>query len=39
MINNSQDDDYLIFNPDTLWNENYLKDIESNAKIIIFQKN
>ena len=27
MINNSQDDDYLIFNPDTLWKENYLNEI------------
>ena len=23
MINNSQDKEYLIFNPDTLWNNNY----------------
>ncbi len=27
MIKNSQDDDYLIFNPDTLWKENYLNEI------------
>ena len=27
MINNSQDDDYLIFNPDTLWDENYVNEI------------
>jgi len=28
MINNSQDDDYLIFNPDTLWDENYVNEID-----------
>ena len=28
MIYSSPDKDYLIFNPDTLWNENYLKDIK-----------
>ena len=27
MISNSQDDDYLVFNPDTLWKENYLNEI------------
>ena len=28
MISNSQDDDYLIFNPDTLWDENYVNEID-----------
>lgn len=28
MINNSDDNDYLIFNPDTLWNENYVDEIK-----------
>ena len=28
MINNSDDYDYLIFNPDTLWNENYVDEIK-----------
>ena len=28
MINSSKDDDYLIFNPDTLWNENYIEEIK-----------
>ncbi len=28
MMNNSQDDDYLIFNPDTLWNESYVHEID-----------
>ena len=27
MISNSQDNDYLVFNPDTLWKENYLNEI------------
>ena len=27
MINRSKDKDYLIFNPDTLWNENYINEI------------
>ena len=27
MINHYQDNDYLIFNPDTLWNKNYINDI------------
>ena len=28
MIRNSQDNDYLIFNPDTLWDENYVDEID-----------
>tara|TARA_Y100000389_G_scaffold151234_1_gene150968 strand:- start:430 stop:1119 length:690 start_codon:yes stop_codon:yes gene_type:complete len=28
MINNSRDDDYLVFNPDTLWNETYVDEIK-----------
>ena len=32
MMNNSQDDDYLIFNPDTLWKENYLNEINQMQK-------
>mgnify|MGYP001261713645 FL=1 len=27
MINHYQDNDFLIFNPDTLWNKNYINDI------------
>ena len=27
MISNSEDDDYLVFNPDTLWKENYINEI------------
>ena len=29
MISNSQDNDYLIFNPDTLWDENYVYEIDN----------
>ena len=29
MINNSSDNDYLIFNPDTLWSENYKNEIKN----------
>ncbi len=29
MINNSKDNDYLVFNPDTLWNESYLDEIKN----------
>ena len=36
MIYSSPDKDYLIFNPDTLWNENYLKDIKD-AGIVFFK--
>ena len=27
MINHIDDDDYLVFNPDTVWNESYVDDI------------
>ncbi len=27
MMNNSQHNNFLIFNPDTLWNENYIDEI------------
>ena len=27
MINKSQDDDYIIFNPDTLWSEDYINEV------------
>ena len=27
LMNYSSDDDYLIFNPDTIWDENYIKEI------------
>jgi len=28
MIHNSEEKDFLIFNPDTIWNSNYLKNIK-----------
>ena len=28
MIQNSKDDDFLIFNPDTLWNKDYVEEIK-----------
>ena len=33
MINNSQDNDFIIFNPDTLWQENYIDEINSMIKL------
>jgi len=38
MISNSQDDDYLIFNPDTLWDENYVNEI-NNMQNFYFSNN
>jgi N-acetyl-alpha-D-muramate 1-phosphate uridylyltransferase len=38
MIKDSSDNDYLIFNPDTLWNENYVNDINK-MQNFYFQKN
>lgn len=29
MMNNYSDSDYIIFNPDTIWSENYLEDIKN----------
>ena len=29
MINKSLDNDFLIFNPDTLWNDNYINEIDN----------
>ena len=29
MINQSNDSDFLVFNPDTLWDKNYLENIKS----------
>ena len=28
MINNSSENDFLVFNPDTLWSDNYIKEIK-----------
>ena len=31
LINHSDDDDFIIFNPDTLWHEDYLNEINKMA--------
>ena len=38
MINHSRDDNFLIFNPDTIWHENYLNDINK-MQNFYFSKN
>ena len=38
MINSSHDTDFLIFNPDTLWNENYLDHIKEMEKFYFSRK-
>ena len=37
MINHSNNNDFLVFNPDTLWNENYIDEI-NNMQNIYFKK-
>jgi len=32
MINHSDSEDFLIFNPDTIWNENYVSEIDDMQK-------
>ena len=32
MINHSDDNDFLVFNPDTLWNESYINEIDNMKK-------
>jgi MurNAc alpha-1-phosphate uridylyltransferase len=38
MIRNSQHNDYLIFNPDTLWDENYVHEIDKMQKFYFSNK-
>jgi len=38
MINNSSDSDYLVFNPDTLWDENYIKEIQDMCNFYFLNK-
>ena len=38
MMNNSNDDNFLVFNPDTIWNLDYLNEIK-NMENIFFSKN
>ena len=36
MIKNSKENDFIIFNPDTIWNKDYISEINK-MKIFIFQ--
>ena len=38
MINHSDDKDFLIFNPDTLWHKNYIEEINKMKKFYFSQK-
>jgi len=38
LLNNSDQDNFLIFNPDTIWNKNYIEEIE-NMKKFYFKNN
>ena len=38
MVNSSKDMDFLVFNPDTVWGENYKKDIEDMEKLYFLNK-
>ena len=38
MINNSQDENFLIFNPDTLWTENYKNEIDKMQDLYFTKK-
>ena len=38
MINHSEDSDFLIFNPDTLWSKDYVEEIEMMQKLYFSQK-
>ena len=38
MMNNSNDENFLVFNPDTIWNLDYLNEIK-NMENIFFSKN
>ena len=38
MINHSEDKDFLIFNPDTLWQKDYVEEIDKMQKLYFSQK-
>ena len=38
MINHSDDKDFLIFNPDTVWHKNYIEEINKMKKFYFSQK-
>ena len=37
MINNSQENDFIIFNPDTLWKKNIFHEINQMSEILFFK--
>ena len=38
MVNSSNDSDFLILNPDTVWNKNYVESHTKHGKILFFQE-
>ena len=38
MINNSNEDDFMVFNPDTIWSKNYHKEISRMEEIYFSKK-
>ena len=38
MVNQSSDSDFIIFNPDTYWNNNYINEINEMQKFLFFKK-
>ena len=38
MINNSREDDFMVFNPDTIWSKDYLNEISRMAEIYFLKK-
>ena len=38
MINNSKENDFLVLNPDTLWNEEYVKEVEKMQDLYFLKK-
>ena len=38
LINHSSDDDYLVFNPDTVWREDYIEDISKMIEFYFVKK-
>ena len=38
LIDNSSQDDFLIFNPDTIWNKSYLNEIQNMEKFYFENK-
>ena len=38
MINNSKENDFLVLNPDTLWNEDYIKEIKKMQNFYFLKK-